>query len=146
MSLFAKITRPVLALVMVVGLGAGVAAAADYCEPCVQPDYCTPACTVQPAPALQPVCTTYCGENPSLAAIAPTNLPGYYVRETSYSVSSQRDTGISYLIPTMNGFIESDHIPLTNPVDQYYATHEVRNGQVVQTGYVTDTGALASIN
>lgn len=142
MSFIAKIKRPILAFALVLGLGAGIASAADSCNPCVQPDYCTPVCTVaEVVPAMQPVCTAFCSD-PSLAR---TDLPGWYSNDYDYSVSSQRDTGISYLIPTMNGFEESNHIPLTNPVDQYYATHAVRNGEVVQTGQILPTGQLASL-
>lgn len=142
MSFIAKVKRPILAFLMVLGLGAGVVSAADSCGSCAQPDYCTPVCSAQEvAPVLRPVCTSFCGD-PSLAR---TDLPGWYSNDYDYSVSSQRDTGVSYLIPTMNGFKESSLIPLTNPVDQYYATHAVRNGAVVQTGQIQPTGQLASL-
>lgn len=69
------------------------------------------------------------------ARVQPTTLPGMYSRDYNYSVTSQqRNTaGIPYLIPTANGLLESPTIPLTNSVDQYYATHNVVNGRVVRT-------------
>lgn len=124
MSFIAKSKRPLLAFALVLGVAAaaGTVSAADFCDPCAQPTYVAVA---PPAPILCDACAT--------SGITRTNLPGWYSDDYDYTVSSQRDTGITYLIPAMNGFYESHTIPLTNPVDRYYATHEVRNGQVVDT-------------
>ena len=121
-----------LAAVAVLGLAASSAVASDFCSPCVQP------ISVQSIAAPAPM---YCSVCPS-PALARTNLPGWYSDDYDYHTTAQHTTGITYAIPTMNGFIESDHIPLTNPVDQYYATHSIVNGQVVDDS----AGAMASVS
>lgn len=68
--------------------------------------------------------------NPSLESLRRTNLPGYYSNDYDYADSAHNPNGIDYLIPTQAGLIESKVIPLLNPVDRYYATHTVNNGQV----------------
>lgn len=86
------------------------------------------------------VCTTnVCNASPVCSTctdprVQPTTLPGVYSRDYDYAVTSQRNTsGLPFLIPTVNGLLESPTIPLTNNVDQFYATHHVVNGQVVRT-------------
>lgn len=90
-------------------------------------------------PAAPAVCYTGCDIGPSCSTctnpnVQPTTLPGVYSNDYDYSVTSQQNTiGIPYLIPTAAGLLESPTIPLTNAVDQYYATHRVVNNQVVRT-------------
>ena len=125
-TLFEKVKRPLFAFAMALGFAAGAVQAVEcytdtcYTNTCASPVVC----------AAQPVCGT-CEGNPSLSSLARTNLPGYYSNDYDYSMSARTPTGIDYLIPTQYGLIESPVIPLTNPVDRYYATHTVRNGQVV---------------
>lgn len=119
-----KTGRPLLAAALTLGLGAGYASAAEYCG--------APACGA-PVCAAEPVCNP-CGGS----GLSRTALPGTYSNDYDYAVSSQRDTGRTYLLPTRYGWIESNRVPLTNPVDKYYATHQVGNGRVVETGNPND--------
>lgn len=114
MSVLEKINRPVMAMVLAVGMIAGVASAMDSCNSC----------------AVQPVCDV-CAGNPSLAPLARTNLPGFYSNDYDYSVSARTPIGIDYYVPKLSGVVEDSVMPLMNPVDRYYATHRVINGQVV---------------
>lgn len=103
-------------------LAHGAVSAASFCG--------TPAC-YEPAPIVStPMCTS-CAGNPSLAPLARTNLPGTYSNDYDYAVTARTPIGINYLVPTQGGLVETPVIPLTNPVDRYYATHRVMNGQVV---------------
>lgn len=136
-SRISTLKRPVLALaaVAVLGFAASSAVASDFCSPCVKPIVYTTVYEVQPVVAQTPLYCDVCAS----PALARTNLPGWYSDDYNYTVSST-NTGITYAIPTQNGFIERDHIPLTNAVDEYYATHQVVGGQVVDTS----AGAMAS--
>ena len=126
MRLFTKRAFLALALVAMIGVAAVSSAKAnDLCSPCTAPIRHAPVVTVAANPYV-------CDLNMcSSTQIARTDLPGIYSNDYDYSVSSQIDTGVTYLIPTQTGFVESNRIPLTNPVDQYYATHRIINGDVV---------------
>lgn len=138
---------------MLAVLGMGIASAASYCSPCAQPityaptvqyvqpvsNPCGPACP-PPAPAPEPiayvpapapVACNPCAGTSSTFGLGRTNLPGWYSDDYDYNVSSQRDLGITYLVPTRAGLVETNRIPLTNPVDQYYGTHEELGGRVL---------------
>lgn len=98
----------------------------------------TSLCNACSAP--KPVCTT-CTD----PRLQPTSLPGVYSNDFDYAVTSQRNTtGFPYLIPTASGLLESPTIPLTNPVDRYYATHRVINNQVVRTAPTPPNLAVTS--
>lgn len=122
MRLIEKIKRPIFAMVLASCLVGGAAMAMEYCTT----SSCEPVTCVTPA-----VCGATCPGNPSLEALRRTNLPGFYSNDYDYRDSAHNPNGIDYLIPTQAGLIESKVIPLTNPVDRYYATHTVRSGQVV---------------
>lgn len=163
-SFFAKVKRPLLAMALIIGIGAGVAKASEsffidsygnrqyissgygYNTMAVMPvssdAYCGSACgTACPAPEVScspcapapaaPVCNP-CG---AAANMNRTNLPGVYSNDYNYSMSSQAPGAMGYIIPTQTGLLESPTIPLTNPVDRYYATHKVINGEVVDVGH-----------
>lgn len=104
-------------------MAAGAAFAATYCET----NTCAPVAQCNP-------CTPTACDTCSYSGITRTNLPGYYSTDYDYSVSSQVNTGVGYLVPTRNGLIESDTMPLLNDVDRYYATHTLgNNGQIIDT-------------
>ncbi len=98
---------PVLAVALTFTLIAGAASAMDFC---------------QPATGVAPVASSY---------YSAASLPGYYSNDYDYHLSARYNDGVGYFIPTAAGLITSPVMPLRNPVDRYYATHEVINGQVV---------------
>lgn len=153
LSFLSKVTRPLMAAAATACVCAGTATAVDYYHPypnqpvyygipsygVAQPAVVGTASCGQTA-CVQPVACNSCGPSGDLTALRRTTLPGRYSNDYDYSVSSQVDNGITYIVPTQTGYTESSTMPLTNPVDQYYATHQVRNGQIVQTGDLSRAG------
>lgn len=159
-AILSQVKRPLLAVAMLAVLCSGIASAAnyyyvyetstpvysgtavDYVQPASAPcgPICQPAAPIAYTPALpEPPACSPCGANYASASapqsktfgLGRTDLPGWYSDDYDYNVSSQRDLGITYLVPTSAGMVETNRIPLTNPVDQYYATHEEIGGKVV---------------
>ena len=126
--------RFIMAALAAVAVSACAVFTSDYCTPAT----CQPVRS-QPEPygfvsACDP-CSAVSGA--AVSASAPAGgamISGYSVYPTSYS-STWSNTGITYLIPTMNGFVETHEIPITNEVDRYYATHQIINGQIVTVPY-----------
>lgn len=151
MSVISRVKRPLLLALFVTVAAVGLAKAMGYYTGATMPvGECTsvvcsvPTCTVDACATVEPATT--CGPVCNNIGIARTNLPGWYSNDYDYSITSQQDLGITYLIPTGNGFMETNRIPLTNPVDQYYATHKVINGEVVDITNMDNRGSLAARN
>lgn len=141
-SFLSRAKLPLAAAALVFAVGAASAMEYYYYnEPvaCSEPSACSPCGTTYVPAPVKPVC------NPCAGGPASTDLPGWYSNDYDYTTSSQVDTGITYVIPNQNGYVESHTIPLTNPVDQYYATHQVRNGQVVETGLPNPTNRSMAV-
>lgn len=147
---------PALLLAFAIVAVAGVARAAcnSSCDnaPIIVPP--PPAIFLEPQPPQPLVSAAYCADGScgtgvcstcTDARVQPTTLPGRYSNDYDYAVTSQRNTtGIPYLIPTAGGLLESPTIPLTNAVDQYYATHSVVGNQVVRTAPTPPNRAVAA--
>lgn len=126
----------------------------SYCEPAPAPirlqpaNSCAPIPMPAPTPIVRSACVDPCGVPAPMPAPTPIMQPanacapaacpspsfssyGMY-GSTSGMYNPAGGSGISYLIPTVNGLIESPTIPITNEVDMYYATHQVVNGHVEQ--------------